>query len=276
MANNELYYLSVAFSDGAKSYYFSTNDPSINVDDFVVVETIQGIEIAKVTKAPTTVDEYSSNLALKPIMHKAREIDLRQHQSNLEDAELALAFCDKQIKKLGIKMNLLRAEYTFDRSKILFTYVADDRVDFRELVKILATQLKTRIELRQIGSRDRAKLVGGIGSCGFPLCCHTFLNEFDGISINRAKNQMLALNIPKLSGHCGKLLCCLKFEDAYYSETKKDFPNIGTRYKKGGVMHRVHSFNMINRTIRLDFDGGNIVVPLDDLDDSWVKVNEKS
>jgi cell fate regulator YaaT (PSP1 superfamily) len=129
-------------------------------------------------------------------------------------------------------MRLISCEYTLDKAKVLFSYIADDRVDFRELLKVLASRLHTRIELRQIGARDKAKAIGGLGVCGLPLCCSTFLNEFDGISITRAKNQMLAINIPKLSGQCGKLVCCLKFEDDAYTDLRKEFPAHAER-KKG-------------------------------------------
>lgn len=275
MENNEHYFISITYADGGKPYSFGTFDPTIAVGDYVLIESSQGLAVAKVVSAPQSVSKYSSNLELKDIIRKVNELELRQHFYNLEDAKIAFAFTLKQIEKLNLNMNLLTVEYTFDRSKINITYSADERVDFRELIKILGAQLKTRVELRQIGSRDRAKLVGGLGACGFPLCCNTFLNEFNGISISRAKNQMLTLNIPKLSGHCGKLLCCLKFEDEYYTESKKDFPNIGYRFTKNNVIHKVTSFNMINRTVRLDFEGGFITIPLDDLNRDFKRYHEK-
>lgn len=275
MENNERYFISITYNDGAKAYSFGTTDSTLNIGDFVLVESSQGTAVAKVVSAPQSYEKYSSNLELKEILRRATDHEINIHQENIRDAEIALAFCQKQIEKLNLKMNLLSAEYTFDRTKINITYAAEERVDFRELVKILGSHLKTRVELRQIGSRDRAKLVGGLGACGFPLCCNTFLNEFDGISINRAKNQMLTLNIPKLSGHCGKLLCCLKFEDDYYTEAKKEFPNIGAKFTKNNVIHRVSSFNMINRMVRLDFEGGFLMVSLDDLIKDYKRHHEK-
>ncbi|HZJ89760.1 MAG TPA: regulatory iron-sulfur-containing complex subunit RicT [Bacilli bacterium] len=269
------YYISVAFLEGGKPYYFKTNDPTLNVGDYVIVETVQGIEIAKIVAPPIPSTAFTHQLEVKPIMHRASEYEIKQGDVNKEDARLALEFCIDQAAKLNLKMTLLRAEYTFDRSKILFTYVAEKRVDFRELVRILAAKLRTRVELRQIGSRDRAKIIGGLGACGFPLCCHTFLKEFEGISIARAKNQMLTLNIPKLSGQCGKLLCCLKFEDDYYTETKKDFPIIGSKYRRDKITHYVNSFNVINRTVRLDYDGGFVIVPLDELSKGYRRIREK-
>ncbi len=272
---NKSYYISVTFHEGAKPYYFQTNDESLQLGDYVIVETVQGLHIAKLVSNLIPQSLFEQRLEVKPILHRASEAEIRQSELNIEDAALALEFCARQVELLNLKMTLLRAEYTFDRSKILITYVADERVDFRELVRILAAKLRTRIELRQIGSRDRAKIIGGLGACGFPLCCHTFLQEFEGISIGRAKNQMLALNIPKLSGQCGKLLCCLKFEDDYYTETKKDFPYIGEKFMRDNVTYNVNSFNMINRTIRLDYDGGFISIPLDDLKKGYRKVREK-
>jgi cell fate regulator YaaT (PSP1 superfamily) len=149
-------------------------------------------------------------------------------------------------------MDLIAVEYLFDRSKLIFSFVAEDRVDFRELLRTLATRYHTRIELKQVGARDRAKMHGGIGICGLPLCCTTFLNEFDNISITRAKNQMLTLNIPKLTGHCGKLLCCLKYEDDLYSELRAEMPKIGTRYTYNNEIYRIVSMNVLSRMIKLE------------------------
>lgn len=272
---NERYFISITYSDNGKSYSFATIDPTLEIGDYVLVDSTQGLSIAKVVSAPQSITKYSNTLELKDIIRKANNHELLQYKMNIEDSKLALVFCQRQVEKLKLKMNLISAEYTFDRSKINITYSADERVDFRELLRVLGSHLKTRVELRQIGSRDRAKLVGGLGACGFPLCCNIFLNEFDGISISRAKNQMLTLNIPKLSGHCGKLLCCLKFEDDYYTEAKKDFPNIGSRYTKDNVSHRVSSFNMINRTVRLDFEGGYITISIDDLNKDYKRQHEK-
>ena len=174
------------------------------------------------------------------------------HENNLKDAVFALDICKEEVKKAKLDMNLISCEYNLDKSKVIFSYVADDRVDFRELLKALASKLHTRIELRQIGSRDKAKLIGGLGMCGLPLCCATYLNEFDGISINRAKNQMLAINIPKLSGHCGKLLCCLKYEDDAYSEAKKEFPPVGFKVFIDKVEYEVTAINVVSKMVKID------------------------
>ena len=162
-------------------------------------------------------------------------------------------------------MNFISCEYTLDKTKVILSYVADERVDFRELLKSLASRLHTRIELRQIGSRDKAKMIGGIGICGLPLCCSTFLNEFDGISINRAKNQMLAINIPKLSGHCGKLICCLKYEDDVYSEQRKNFPELGSKIFLDRIEYTVTGVNIISKVVKIENEEDVKFMPLEDL-----------
>ncbi|MFA5481550.1 MAG: regulatory iron-sulfur-containing complex subunit RicT, partial [Bacilli bacterium] len=202
---------------------------------------------------------------LKPIIRIANDTDIYVHEENKRRAAEALRFCAEEVRELKLDMHLLNAEYTLDGSKITITYVAEDRVDFRDLLKILASKLRCRIELRQIGSRDKAKVIGGIGICGLPLCCSTFLSSFDGISISRAKNQMLSLNIPKLSGHCGKLICCLLFEDDQYSDLKKEFPKIGDRFVKDGNSYRINSFNVLSRMIKIESDVDVQYISLDEL-----------
>jgi hypothetical protein len=162
-------------------------------------------------------------------------------------------------------MKLLTTEYTLDSTKVIFTYAAADRVDFRELLKILSSKLKVRIELKQIAPRDRAQLVGGLGPCGLPLCCATFLGEFDGISLNRAKNQLLSINIPKLSGQCGKLMCCLKYEDDYYTEEKKLFPEINTKIKYNNIEYKITSYNVLSKNVRLEAEDNVVTISLDEV-----------
>ena len=246
------YVISVRFFGSNRSYFFHTYDNSLRVNDKVVVETIRGIELATVISDPKDVKEYILELELKPVLRKATQDDVRNYEENNERALHAFSICEEAIKKLQLQMRLIRAEYTLDGSKIIIMYVADDRVDFRELLKELASRLKCRIELRQIGTRDRSKLVGGIGPCGLPLCCSTFLGEFDGISINMAKNQFLALNIQKLSGHCGKLICCLKFEDDEYSRLRKGLPKIGQRLTYDDKSFRIASVNVLTGQVRLE------------------------
>ena len=245
-------FVGVKFMNSNRSFYFGYNGLTLNLGDKVVCENIRGIELGVVSIAPKPINTYKSDLGLKPIVRIATDIDIKMYESNIKDAHFALEICENEVEKLKLDMNLIGCEYTLDKAKVLFTYVADERVDFRELIKVLVSKLHTRIELRQIGSRDKAKIVGGLGMCGLPLCCSTFLNEFDGISINRAKNQMLAINIPKLSGHCGKLMCCLKYEDDAYTDLKKEFPEVGTKVFIDKVQYNVSSINVISRTVKVE------------------------
>ena len=222
------YFVGVKFSGTSKSYYFSTDMDDLKIGDLVVVETVSGMEMGTISTNLMDTATYHNNLVLKPILRKPTQADLDDYAFNQNESKKALRIAEKQIKELGLDMNLIDANYTLDGSRVTITYTADARVDFRELLKILAPQLHCRIELRQIAPRDKAKMIGGLGTCGLPLCCSTFLDQFDGISISRAKNQMLTLNIPKLSGACGKLICCLLYEDDMYTEAKKDFPRLGT------------------------------------------------
>lgn len=246
------YFVAIKLNESAKAYYFSTNFDDLKPGDNVVIETVRGLELGKVDSLSQPMSKYRLSLELKPVLRKATDEDIKLYKENIELAKSSYEVCLEEIKKLNLDMRLITSEYTLDRSKVIFSYLADDRVDFRELLKALASRLHCRIELRQIGTRDKAKVVGGIGICGLPLCCATFLNEFDGISINRAKNQMLSLNIPKLSGHCGKLICCLKYEDETYTDLKKDFPKIGTRLIYNNEQYRISSMNVLTRTIKIE------------------------
>jgi len=252
--DNSVYenYVAIHFNNSQRMYYFGVKGFELKKDDFVVVETMRGIELGVVSSEPVSMAKYKSSLGLRPVLRVATERDLKMQEANKKDAIYSMEICKSEIDRLKLEMNLISCEYSLDKSKVLFTYLADERVDFRELIKILASRLHTRIELRQIGSRDKAKMVGGLGMCGLPLCCTTFLNEFDGISINRAKNQMLAINIPKLSGHCGKLMCCLKYEDEAYTEAKKDFPEIGTKVFIDKVEYFVAALNVLSKTVKVE------------------------
>ena len=249
---NAAYYLGIKFLGSEKSYYFSAPDNNFALGDLVIVMTSAGVEAGTVTSLPAPIATYSSNLELKSILRKADERDLRDYQRNLEDAKEALAITREGIEELGLPMDLIDAYYTIDGSRVTITYTSTEkRVDFRELLKVIAPQIGARIELRQIASRDKAKMVGGIGICGLPLCCSTFLNQFEGISIQRAKNQMLTLNIPKLSGPCGKLICCLTYEDDAYTEAKKEFPRFGTVVHLEEGPYTVDGMNILSKTVRL-------------------------
>ena len=246
------HYVGVRFKGSDKSYYFSTSFTDLKPGDLVVVETVAGYEIGTVSTAVKDREVYNSNLALKPILRKPTPQDLEDYAYNLAQEKKALEITKREVEKLGLPMDLIDANYTLDGEKITITFTSiEKRVDFRELLHVLAPLLHCRIELRQIASRDRAKLTGGIGICGLPLCCSTFLTTFEGISITRAKNQMLSMTIPKLSGACGKLICCLAFEDDAYTEAKKEFPHIGTVVRLDGTEYRVDSFNILSRKVRL-------------------------
>lgn len=262
--NEFTHFVGVKFSNTPRAYFFGVKDPDLKIDDKVVVETVRGVELGSIAIEPMAIDKYSNGLQLKPILRKATDTDIKLADINLKDAQFALEICEAEVKKLNLDMNLISCEYTLDKSKVLFSYLADDRVDFRELLKVLASKLHTRIELRQIGSRDKAKMIGGLGSCGLPLCCSTFLNEFDGISINRAKNQMLAINIPKLSGQCGKLICCLKYEDDCYTEERKKYPELGSRYFIDKVEYTVTGVNILSSVIKIENEDDVKFLPLEE------------
>ncbi len=258
-------FVGVKFFSTPRAYFFGYKDMELAMDDKVVVETMRGMELGVVVIAPISIEKYTSNLALKPIVRKANDVDIRMHENNEKDAKFALEICKNEVQKLGLKMNLISCEYTLDKSKVLFSYIADDRVDFRELLKILASRLHTRIELRQIGPRDKAKMIGGLGICGLPLCCSTFLSEFDGISINRAKNQMLVINIPKLSGQCGKLICCLKYEDDAYTTERSKYPELGSKLLLDNVEYTITNVNIISGIIKIESEENVKFMPYEDL-----------
>ena len=258
------HFVGVKFLNTPRAYFFGVKDIELCLDDKVVVETVRGTELGVIAIEPISIDKYSNGLSLKPIIRKATDTDIKLAEINQKDAAFAMNICQGEVKKLNLDMNLISCEYTLDKSKVLFSYLADDRVDFRELLKVLAAKLHTRIELRQIGSRDKAKMIGGLGVCGLPLCCSTFLNEFDGISINRAKNQMLAINIPKLSGQCGKLICCLKYEDDAYTEERKAFPDLGSRFFIDKTEFTVTSINILSRMVKIESQDDIKFISLED------------
>lgn len=249
---NDGYFINVFFTSSHKSFYFHTYDENLTKNVKVVVETVRGIELGETISNATPINELKEEMALKSVLRIATEEDLVNHQKNIENSIEAGNIVLESIKKYQLPMTLVNVQYTLDGTKIIVSYVSETRVDFRELLKDLAGQLKCRIELRQIGTRDRSKIIGGIGICGLPLCCNTFLKNFDGISINMAKNQYLALNIQKLSGHCGKLICCLKYEDEAYLEIKKTLPRIGTRIHYKDQEFKVTSFNVITGVARIE------------------------
>ena len=219
----------VRFKDTGKMYYFDPKNIEVRKGDSVVVETARGVECGVASTGVDEVDDSEVVQPLKPIMRVATDKDLVQLEENKKKADEAYRICKNKIEQHGLEMDLTEVEYTFDRSKIIFYFTAEGRVDFRELVKDLAGEFHTRIELRQIGVRDEAKMLGGLGICGRPFCCSTFLNDFHSVSIKMAKEQGLSLSPGKISGCCGRLMCCLKYEQNSYEYLNKITPRVGTK-----------------------------------------------
>ena len=219
--------IGVRFKDVGKVYYFDPNGLELKVGDNVIVETSCGVECGKVALANRELSDDKVTVPLKKLIRKATEEDLKTVEENRKKEKKAFAICEQKIAQHKLQMKLVNVEYTFDNNKILFYFTADGRVDFRDLVKDLAYVFRTRIELRQIGVRDEAKMLGGLGICGRPFCCNTFLGEFQPVSIKMAKEQGMSLNPVKISGTCGRLMCCLKYEQDVYSKLLKSTPKIG-------------------------------------------------
>ncbi|MFG6120992.1 MULTISPECIES: PSP1 domain-containing protein [Thalassobacillus] len=245
--------IGVRFKQAGKIYYFDPRNIQMSTDDYVIVETVRGIEFGKVVIANRQVDEEDIVLPLKKVIRIADEKDKLTVTENKENAKEAFAVCEEKIKDHKLDMKLVDVEYTFDRNKVIFYFTADGRVDFRTLVKDLASVFKTRIELRQIGVRDEAKLLGGIGPCGRMLCCSTFLGDFEPVSIKMAKDQNLSLNPAKISGLCGRLMCCLKYENDDYEAAKRELPDLGQRITTSMGKGKVVGINMLERLVQIEF-----------------------
>ena len=269
-------YISIRFETTNKTYTFYTTDDSIKCGDAVVVETQRGLEYGLVVSDP--FNKPNVDLDIKPIIRKATRDDEFQFERNKNEANKAKQVCQEESDKLNLDMNVISAEYTLDRQKITFTYLADDRVDFRELLKVLASIFHCRIDLRQVGTRDKAKMVSGVGVCGRELCCARFIGDFDRISINMAKNQLLALNVQKLSGQCGNLMCCLKYEDEAYKELRKELPKMNSQVEFENEKYRITSMNVINKTCKLENPQHAIFISLDELIEKgkYSKVNKNN
>lgn len=240
----------VRFKPAGKVYYFDPGEWDITVGDHVIVETARGMEYGTITAPVKEVDEREIVAPLKKIIRVADERDARQHVENQKKKNRALQLCQEKINKHKLNMKLIDVEHTFDNSKIIFYFTADGRVDFRELVKDLAGVFKMRIELRQIGVRDEAKMMGGIGSCGRCLCCHSWLPDFEPVSIKMAKVQNLSLNPTKISGICGRLMCCLKFENDVYHQLKKGMPEVGERVRTPEGLAVVVETNLLENRVK--------------------------
>lgn len=244
--------IGVRFKKAGKIYYFDPGSYPVTPDSYVIVETVRGIEFGKVVITEKQVDEEDVVLPLKKVIRVAGEKDKRTVVENQEQAKKAFDVCTTKINQHKLDMNLVDVEYTFDRNKIIFYFTADGRVDFRNLVKDLASMFKTRIELRQIGVRDEAKMLGGIGPCGRMLCCSTFLGDFEPVSIKMAKDQNLSLNPAKISGLCGRLMCCLKYENDAYETAKRDLPDIGETLPTPHGKGKVVGLNILEKMIQIE------------------------
>lgn len=250
----------VRFKKAGKIYYFDPGTFDIQKEDCAIVETTRGIEYGKVVIEKKSVDENDVVLPLRKVLRIATEADREQVTKNKAEAEEALDICLAKIYEHKLDMKLVDVEYTFDRNKIIFYFTAEGRVDFRELVKDLAAVFKTRIELRQIGVRDEAKMLGGIGPCGRMLCCSTFLGDFEPVSIKMAKDQNLSLNPAKISGVCGRLMCCLKYENDQYESAKQELPDIGEKIAVVQGKGRVVGLNILERLVQIELSEQNKVI----------------
>ncbi|MCM3603665.1 stage 0 sporulation family protein [Robertmurraya korlensis] len=242
----------VRFKKAGKIYYFDPGDLLIQKDEFVIVETVRGVEYGKVVIAPKQVDEHDVVLPLKKVLRIADQKDRLIVEENRFAAKEAYDVCCEKVSTHQLDMKLVDVEYTFDRNKVIFYFTADGRVDFRELVKDLAAIFRTRIELRQIGVRDEAKMLGGIGPCGRMLCCSSFLGDFDPVSIKMAKDQNLSLNPTKISGLCGRLMCCLKYENDEYESAKELLPDLGQVITTPQGPGRVVGLNILERVLQVE------------------------
>ena len=250
--------IGVRFRTAGKIYFFAPGKFEIKQGSHVIVETARGIEYGRVVSGPKEVKDEDVVQPLKSVIRLATDQDRKVVEKNKQKEKDAFKICQEKIRKHGLEMKLVDVEYTFDGNKILFYFTADGRIDFRELVKDLAAVFRTRIELRQIGVRDETKIKGGIGICGRPLCCSTYLTEFSAVSIKMAKEQNLSLNPTKISGVCGRLMCCLKNEEETYEELNRKLPNQGDRVTApDGLKGEVQSVNVLRQLVKVVVDVGD-------------------
>ena len=251
--------IGVRFRGGGKVYYFDPNGIELKREDQVIVETVRGVEIGTVLLVDKEISDDEVPGPIKKIIRKATEDDVKKAEKNIEKEKEAMKICEEKIAKRELEMKLVGAEYTFDNNKLIFYFTADGRIDFRELVKDLAAVFHTRIELRQIGVRDETKLMGGIGICGRELCCKSWLGDFVPVSIKMAKEQNLSLNPTKISGLCGRLMCCLKNEQETYEYLNSRLPGINdTVITPEGIKGTVQSVNVLRQTVRVLFEDGDL------------------
>ena len=257
----------VKLNENGKVYYFDAADVNVCENSTVIVETEKGLQYGTVVRF-ISESEVSKDIEYKKVIRLTTKSDYKKHLSNLKDADKAIVKCNELIKQYGLDMKIIDASYTFDREQLIFRFLADDRVDFRQLAKDLGSIFRTRIELRQVGIRDKAKEIGGIGPCGRKLCCSNFLTEFDSVSINMAKNQNLSLNPTKINGVCGRLLCCLKYENDNYTEYKKDLPDVGSKIKINEGDGKVISVDVFKRKYRVLLNETNEIIECEVKDES--------
>ena len=248
----------IAFNKKGRVYNFDVNNYELIIGDKVIVETEKGLQYGFVMTEPKELMENEFSLPLKKVIRIASKKDDQVFFKNNQDSNKAFNKAKEIIDELNLDMHLIDANYTFDRKQLIFNFLADSRVDFRELAKRLAAVYKTRIELRQIGIRDKAKEIGGLGPCGRMLCCNTFLTDLNSVTINMAKNQLLALNPTKINGSCGRLLCCLSFEDIVYSKLRENLPEIGEYYSDKNVKGKVVNLDILKQKIFIEDDNKNI------------------
>ena len=246
----------VRFKKAGKIYYFDPADMNIQKDTYVVVETARGIEFGECVIGIKEINENDIVSPLKSVLRIATNEDIEKHFKNKDKEKDAFDICLKKIQEHGLTMKLIDVEYTFDNNKVIFYFTADGRVDFRDLVKDLATIFKTRIELRQIGVRDEAKMLGGLGPCGRPMCCSSFLGDFASVSIKMSKEQNLSLNPTKISGICGRLMCCLNYEQSTYEDIRKRMPKVGSIVKTSEGTGEVFSNNIVKESIKVKLKKG--------------------
>ncbi len=247
--------IGVKYHIADKTTYFLPDHEQYELGDYVVVESKRGKELARVVIGNREVADDAVVQPVPQIKHRATPEDFHKYEQNMRDADKAYKRCKELIKKHQLDMGLVNAEYTLDKGKIIFNFTANERIDFRELVKSLAFELKTRIELRQIGVRDEAKILGGIGPCGRSLCCSTYLGDFEPVSIKMAKDQNLSLNPSKISGACGRLMCCLKYENDYYEETRRKLPDVGQKIETPEGPGKVIALNILDVTMQVKVQG---------------------
>ena len=243
--------IGINFQNANRTYYFAPGNTNVKKNDYVIVETERGLQYGQAVTDVLDMSKENVFLPLKDVIRVATKEDYKINKKNEIDSKKALEYAKELVNSEDLDMKIFEASYTFDRKKLIFKFIADERVDFRRLAKLLAAKYKTRIELRQIGVRDKAKEIGGLGPCGRPLCCSTFLSNFDSVSINMAKNQGIALSPTKINGACGRLLCCLGYEDDTYTYYKKNFPKVGQYVEKDGKKGRVSELNVLKGTYKL-------------------------